>query len=52
MHLITFSIKKEALNRFNNSLSTVLVTTSDVFVIESITKYTQNSRAYSVDISR
>ena len=43
VHLTTFSIKKEALNRFNNSLLTVLVTTSDVFVTWSIKNYTQNS---------
>ena len=43
VHLTNFSIKKEALNRFNNSLLTVLVTTSDVFVTWSIKNYTQNS---------
>ena len=43
VHLTTFSIKKEAINRFNNSLLTVLVTTSDVFVTWSIKNYTQNS---------
>ena len=43
VHLTTFSIKKEALNRFNNSLLTVLVTTSDVFVTWSIKNYIQNS---------
>ena len=43
VHLTNFSIKKEALNRFNNSLLTVLVTTSDVFVTWCIKNYTQNS---------
>ena len=43
VHLTTFSIKKEALNRFNNSLLTVLVTTSDVLVTWSIKNYTQDS---------
>ena len=43
VHLTNFSIKKETLNRFNNSLLTVLVTTSDVFVTWSIKNYTQNS---------
>ena len=42
VHLTNFSIKKEALNRFNNSLLTVLVTNSDVFVTWSIKNYTQN----------
>ena len=42
VHLTTFSIKKEALNRFNNSLLTVLVV-FDVFVTWSIKNYTQNS---------
>ena len=43
VHLTNFSIKKEALNRFNNSLLTVLVTTSDLFVTWSIKNYIQNS---------